>query len=286
MAQLQKYFTSIVLAGYAFFLASLLTTGKINRFINPRLSYLSVLTVLMLGGMFLASLRRVSQAEHGHHHHDPEHGHCECGRHNPEHFSKANLLLLLPLLLSLFIPAETISYQPSTVSSSPPPGSGQTQTEITAPSGIVADRQRLPPIKEGIGLQYEEYTQLDIGNILFDLRQAPKDKLVGSKIFLQGLAARFPELQEDEIVVYRMVISCCVADGLPLGVIVRLPEGTKFNTGEWIGVEGTIELIPFKDELKRIEPVVYMVPPEKIMPYFTADKAYKVAKPELEYLFP
>lgn len=276
----------MVLAGYALFLASLLATGKISRFINPRLAYLSVLTVLLLGGMLLASLRRIGQAETGHHHEHEDDGHCECGRHNPERFSKANLLLLLPLLLALVIPAETISYQPSTASSSPPPESGQIQTEITAPFGTAADWQPLPPVEKGIGLQYEEYTQLDIGNILFDLRQAPKDKLAGSKIFLQGLVARFPELREDEIVVYRMVISCCAADGLPLGVIVRLPEGTKFSPGEWIGVEGRIELTPFKDELKRIEPVVYMVPPEKIMPYLTADRAYQMPKPELEYLFP
>lgn len=282
MEKLKRFYTSIVLAGYITLLFSLLATGNIRRFINPKLSYLSVLALLMLGGMFLASLRQNKKQDH-HENHDH---HCECCRHEAESFPKVNLILLLPLFLSMFVTAETISYQPSNTESGSLPEPKPAQTQISVPSGAPANWRLEIEKGESALVEYEEYTQLDIGNILFDKRQAFKDKLTGSNIYLQGLVVGFPELKAGEIVVYRMVISCCAADSLPLGVIVKLPEGSRFNDGEWIGVEGAVQLLPFKDEWKRIEPVAYMTPPERIAPYFIATKAYRMPKPEQLYLFP
>ncbi len=278
MEKLKKHYTSIVLAGYIIFLFVLLATGNIRRFINPRLSFLSVLALLMFSAMFFASLRK--DAKHDKHEH-----HCECCHHEMEHFSKANLILLLPLFLAICVAPETLSYQASNTDALPPLGSGSSQIQITAPSGPLPDMKLIVPAEQPVPVKYEEYTQLDIGNILFDTRKSAKQKLTGSKVFLQGLVLRSPELNADEVVVYRMVISCCVADGIPLGVTVKLPEGTQFNNGEWIGVEGTIQWAPFRDELKNIEPVVYMVPPEKTFAYFTATRAYRMEAPREQYLF-
>jgi hypothetical protein len=134
-------------------------------------------------------------------------------------------------------------------------------------------------------VEYKEYTQLKIGEILFSTSKAPKQKLLRSKIFFKGKVLKSPLLKRDEIVVYRMVITCCAADALPLGILVKLPEKTVFYHGEWVGVEGMLQLLPFNTKLKRIEPVVNMVPPDKFYPYFTATKAYKVKIPKDEYLY-
>lgn len=132
---------------------------------------------------------------------------------------------------------------------------------------------------------YKEYTQLEIGDTLFDTPKAPKQKLLSSKIFLKGRLLKSPLLKTNEIVVYRIIITCCAADGIPLGILVKLPEKTPFRNGDWVGVEGTLQLLPFNEKLKTIEPLVNMVPPEKVSPYFTATKIYKVKTPPDEYLY-
>jgi hypothetical protein len=55
---------------------------------------------------------------------------------------------------------------------------------------------------------------------------------------------------------------------------------------QWVGVEGTVTLKPFPSGLKSLEPVANMVTPEKLFAYLTADRAYPVAAPSDEYLYP
>jgi uncharacterized membrane protein YcgQ (UPF0703/DUF1980 family) len=133
-----------------------------------------------------------------------------------------------------------------------------------------------------IPVKYKEYTQLAIEDILFN---APKTQELSSTIFLKGKVLRSPLLQNDEIIIYRMVITCCAADALPLGVLVKLPKKMDFHNEDWIGLEGVIQLLPFNENLKAIEPIANMIPPEKIYPYFTAAKAYKINTPPEEYLY-
>jgi len=132
---------------------------------------------------------------------------------------------------------------------------------------------------------YKEYTQLEIGDILFDTPKAPKQKLLNSKIFLKGKVLISPLLKKDEVVIYRMVITCCAADALPLGILAKLPEKMELYNEEWFGVEGTIQLRPYNESIKAIEPLANMVPPEKVFPYFMAAKAYKVNTPKDEYIY-
>ena len=132
---------------------------------------------------------------------------------------------------------------------------------------------------------YQEYSQLDIGIILCDGTKAPIQDLLNSKILIKGKILKSPQLKSDEVVVYRMVITCCAADALPSGVVVKLPEKTQFHDEDWVGVEGTIQLVPFDEKLKTIEPVTNMVPEGSAYPYLTATKAYKISAPATEYLY-
>jgi uncharacterized membrane protein YcgQ (UPF0703/DUF1980 family) len=136
-----------------------------------------------------------------------------------------------------------------------------------------------------VPVSLKEYTQLEIGDTLFDTPKVPKQKLLNSKIFLKGKILKSSLLKGDEIVVYRIIITCCAADGIPLGILVKLPEKMVFHDGEWVGVEGTIQLQRFNEKLKTIEPLTNMVSQEKTAPYFTATKAYKVKAPKDEYLY-
>jgi uncharacterized repeat protein (TIGR03943 family) len=132
---------------------------------------------------------------------------------------------------------------------------------------------------------YQEYTQLDIGDIISDGSKAPLQKLLNSKILLKGKVLKSSLLKNNEVVVYRMIITCCAADALPSGILVKLPEKIQFHDQDWVEVEGTLQLMPLDEKLKTIEPLAGMVPQGNVYPYFTATKTYKISAPSSEYLY-
>jgi Predicted permeases len=105
MNNLKKYYLTIVFIGYIVLLSFLLITGKIRNYINPVLSFLTVLTLLILTAMLVNNLLKTDRT---HPEHSPD---CHCGHH--EMLEKSSLLLLLPLLLPLIMPPQTLSYHAS-----------------------------------------------------------------------------------------------------------------------------------------------------------------------------
>jgi hypothetical protein len=143
-----------------------------------------------------------------------------------------------------------------------------------------------PHVQEIPGGEYTEYTQSQIGNIVYENDPSTIQKLITTKILLRGMLLHWDKLKANEVVIYRFMITCCTADGMPLGILVKLPPGMNFKERDWIQVEGTIELRPFTDDIKNIEPVAMTVPLSKQYPYFIATKAYKIQIPEEPYIFP
>ncbi len=237
----------------------------------------------------------------------------------------SSYILFLPLLLSMMVAPETLtyqanpnpngwSYQPQAVVTDnnsgngpdtaklgnylPRPGtviqqrpSGQSQpnagTATEADKYQIAAATAATKAKTTVAAgELPEYTQLQIGDIIFDTRKAPKQKLLGSEIRVIGKVMNSPLLQTDEIVVYRMIISCCAADGLPAGVLVKLPKPGVYQENDWVEVAGAIQLQPFDPKLKSLDPLAIMATPEKLFPYMTATVAAKVNPPQDEYLYP
>jgi putative membrane protein len=280
MKNFKNHFISIVLGSYIIFLLYLLTTGAIRKYINPRLSFLSVMALIILAAMLLFNFRKMNRrkpAHTAHDNYDTHDGvHCTCEHHHEEIFTKSSLILLLPMLLTLLIAPQTLSYQPANHTGA------NTQTNMIDDQAASSNQfNQGNPAPE-----YTEYNQLDIGDVVFGSDKTAKDKLVTTKVFLQGAVFRPKELKTDEAVLYRMVITCCAADGLPLGVLVKLPKNSRVKDGDWIGVEGTIQLLQYHYQFNNIEPLMNMVSLDKIYPYFTATRAYRTKMPADPYIFP
>ncbi len=339
MTKLKRYFITVNLSGYFIFLLFLLQTGSLRKYVNPRLSFLTVLTLVILGAMlfhnFASIVVRPKKHSHdkgcaGHHHEDDcdcghHHDDGDCGHHHAETVPMSSYILFLPLLLSMMVAPETLTYQanpnpnawsyqprsvtnnnsgnssnavnigdylpqPGTViQSQRPSGQGEPNAETVAGANEYQIAAGTDATKTKTTMdtgQLPEYTQLQIGDIIFDTPKAPKQKLLNSKIRLIGKVMKSPLLQEDEIVVYRMIISCCAADGLPAGVLVKLPKSGAYRENDWVGVEGSIQLLRFDPKLKNIDPLAIMATPEKLFPYMTATAAAKVTPPQDEYLYP
>lgn len=266
-------FVSLILAGYIVLLSYLLISGNISKYINPRLAFLSVMALLMLVGMLFFSLKWGHKTT-GHAHQ------CNCSHHDMEKLKKSNFILLLPILLAFMAPPQIISYQPVNNSDIIPP------SIKNQPSSAPESTKISSPQKGRLTTEYEECTQLEIVNIIFMNDEAAKQKLLNTKVMMQGMVLHWNQLKANEVIVYRMMIACCAADGLPLGILTKLPRDMNFNDGDWIRVEGTIQMLPFTDEIKNIEPVVVTVPVGNQYPYLTATNAYKINAPAEPYLFP
>jgi uncharacterized protein len=104
MKNLNKLYLTIVFIGYIVLLSFLLITGNIRNYINPMLSFLTVLTLFILMAMLVNNLRNTNVK---HLDHSPD---CHC---HHEQFEKTSLLLLLPLLLPIVVPPQALSYQAS-----------------------------------------------------------------------------------------------------------------------------------------------------------------------------
>jgi uncharacterized repeat protein (TIGR03943 family) len=293
MKKVKVNFITVVLSCYILYLSVLIRTGQIKRFINPRLSSLTILAILILAVMLIYNLKTAFSSadthEHSHEHSDG----CECCHGHTDKTKPGNYLLLLPILLSLFIPPQNMnsnlqsnsrSKPGDNLSDSAPPNSGNTYMITDS----AANREQVQTLatKQPETPEIPEYTQLMIGNILFNASKAPKEKMLKSKIRLIGEVFQGNLLKPDEIVLYRVVIVCCAADGVAAGVLVKLPDKTDFRNGEWVGVEGTIALKPFPKRLAAMDVLTAMVTPEKQFAYFTAVKAYRIDPPNNQYLYP
>lgn len=62
-----------------------------------------------------------------------------------------------------------------------------------------------------------------------------------------GFIYREPYMSDDEFMVARFTISCCVADAFAIGLPVRMEGAAAYNTGAWVEVEGTFQAGTFDD---------------------------------------
>lgn len=273
MKSLKLWFISLVLSGYIVFLIYLLSTGTISKYINPRLSFLSVIALGMLAGMLFFSLRKQRERNaHAHHH-------CNCHHHQMENFRNSSLILLLPILLAFTVAPRILSYQ--TVNT----GGLTQQSGINQPQPV-SGTGKLSPENGTAPVSFTEYTQSNIGNLIFSNDASDLQKLVNTKIFLKGMVFHSDKLKPNEIIVYRVLITCCTADGMSLGILVKLPDKMDFPDDAWVGVEGDIQLLPITDELQNIELIANLAPLGGKYPYFTAKNAYVVPMPAEPYLYP
>ena len=47
----------------------------------------------------------------------------------------------------------------------------------------------------------------------------------------------------EHFVLFRFVITCCVADAYPRGILVEYPEEARFAKGTWVEVRGVVDVI-------------------------------------------
>lgn len=107
---------------------------------------------------------------------------------------------------------------------------------------------------------------------LLAFQQAPgPDAFKGQEAKVTGFVYRDERLTGDLFMVGRFIVSCCVADATPVGLVVRWPQADSLENDAWVEVTGHLTPGSFAGE-----PVVILV----------ADTVAPALVPDQPYLYP
>lgn len=103
-----------------------------------------------------------------------------------------------------------------------------------------------------------------------ELTDFPNDYL-GKKVSLTGFVFRSPGLTNQQFSLVRYVMTCCVADSLPYGIMCEFKNAKKYPDGTWLTIEGILQIGKYKD---------------LDTPYINISSVNQISVPENPYIFP
>ena len=214
-----RLFRAAILFGVAGLIAKLFATGQMVKYMSPSLDALTAATgvvMAVMGVMELIQSRdpdRTHAAGHGHHH---ESGGIEQ--------ALTYLLVLAPLVLGLVVTPRALGssalsgdHMASLLLAFPP-------TSTPAPSGA-------PPVASR--------PITDVPELLAYLRRAGESG-VGQHVRASGLVVRNGTLGSNEFALLRYSLVHCVADAVPVGLLVVTSLDPGVASDGWVEVEGVL----------------------------------------------
>ncbi|MBA4493340.1 TIGR03943 family putative permease subunit [Paenactinomyces guangxiensis] len=256
--------------GTAVMLISLLLSGEISLFVNPRLKWLVALSILMLIILGLVQLWNLKAEEM---HHIGFWGYA---------------LVLLPILMFFFLPPKAldaniaakkgVSYlTPQAIASQQKlAGKNQANNNSTQDSKDQNEQdQETATNKEpefaNIENPYKKFvkqikaepvitlTEKNYADYLNTINMYPKE-FSGKKIRLIGFVYRDETLKKNEFVIGRFTVTCCTADAGVVGLLTTYPGAQHLKLDQWIEATGTVQ---------TIQPEGYDMPVIKLTSYKT-----------------
>ncbi|WP_100372566.1 TIGR03943 family putative permease subunit [Bacillus sp. FJAT-45037] len=109
-----------------------------------------------------------------------------------------------------------------------------------------------------------EENYLDVMTVL-DLHL---DRFLGHQIEMVGFVYREPEFADDQLVVARFGMTCCVADASVYGTMIEYDKASTYENDTWVRVEGTISKTSYNDfHIPLLQQATITVVPEPETPY-------------------
>lgn len=238
---------ALILAGLGVFLLEKIWSGTLYWYINSR--FLPLILLAALGLLILAQTilprRRPAGVEPEHDHHSHDHGEAAP--------AWGLFAVALPVILGLLIPARPLgaaAIANKGVNTSAPlvAGGGQTVTLDIAP----VDRNILDWVR------------------MFNYASDPAS-LSGQPADVIGFVYQDSRLGQNEFLVGRFAINCCVADALAIGMAVQWPGASSLAANSWVRVRGPVEASTVGGQ--RI-------------PLIRAESVDQVPEPAQPYLYP
>jgi uncharacterized repeat protein (TIGR03943 family) len=244
--RLYRNLQALILAGLGIFLLQKIWSGTLYWYISNRFMLLTLLAAIAFLLMAQSILRKrkpggVAEAEHSHAHDDHAHG---------ETAPVWGLVVVaLPILLGLLIPAKPLG-------AAAVANKGINTSAPLAASGNSVKLELAPKER----------------NILDWIRAfnyaADSTRLSGQPADVIGFVYQDSRLGQDEFLVGRFTINCCVADALAIGMVVKWSGAESLPANSWVRVNGSIDSTLIDGQrLPLIKAVSVENVPEPSQPY-------------------
>lgn len=211
---------ALVLIGFAIYFTQKFVSGTLYYYISPRFGWLTILAVILLI-LLAGSYNMVGKDSQEHHHHD-DHVHDHEGHSHGKFTWFALGIVALPLILGVVIP------------SNPLDASAVATRGVTTNLTVAAEDDG-----QVLGLVPSERNVLDWVRAM-SLNPDPAS-LNGQEANLVGFVYRDIQFTDDQMMVARFTLSCCVADATAIGVVVQSDVAAQFEQDTWVQVTGTFQ---------------------------------------------
>lgn len=232
------YTKAALLIGLGVYFVWVIASGSLANYINERfawLSYLAAAVFLLLGAWNVALLLR---------------GKSDSTDHHGNTMSWGTLAIVaIPLVLGTLVPSRPLGAE----------AVGSISITNAAAAANVAEFT-IDPLKRNV------LDWLRVFNSVTDFNE-----LDGEQADLIGFIYREPTFGDDQFMIARYSISCCVADASALGVPATWADTAALEQGQWVRVQGAFQTGSFRDNVLPILQVASIEP---------------IEQPEHPYLYP
>ncbi len=244
---MQRLLKIFIFLAMAVFLVTRVTSGTINFYLNQRYVPLTILAAVGFGLLALGHWRgqTATQDESPN---DHDHGH----DHDHTLGWIGLVIVILPLILGYVIKPQPLG------------ATAMTNREVSVGSLMSV---AAPDGNQSMGLVAGEKNIMDW---LSDFQRYDTAVFTGEEAHIIGFVYRDERFPEDTFMVSRFVLSCCVADAAPIGLIVRQPNASEFVADQWVDVNGRFE-VGYFDEIE--------------MPILVAESIEETSSPKQPYLY-
>jgi len=241
---------ALLLLGLALFLYTRLAGGTLFFYINERFAAYTMLAIvgLILVGVSYRPLGRKQTTLDGSpvaiddivdHNHDQGHGH--------DHALTLSgaLLILLPMVLGVLVPPQPLGAA----------ALANREVNVTMQGSALPAAVRAAADKNAVDKNVLDWLNTFAGT------PDPVRTFAGQPATVVGFVFRDARFAENQFMVTRFVVSCCVADANVAGMVVRWPAAATLPADQWVTVSGVLEAGALGDQpvpvlaAQRVEPV-------------------------------
>lgn len=229
----KEWLKTFVLLGLGLYMAVLIITGSINNYMNQRFQWLVALAAVLFLLLGMWSLYRLWCLKPQQHVLDDNLNISHEG-HDHTRLSWGTLFVaMIPLAFAVLLPSRPLGAEAIT--------GGLSLNTVGVADASSASRA---PIDRNILDWLREFNRVGI-----------PATFNGAEADLTGFIYREPFMAEDQFMVARFTVSCCVADAFAIGIPVQAADASQYPTGEWVRVRGTFTAGRFgEDQMPILRP--------------------------------
>lgn len=234
----QEWIKGAVLIGLSLYFAVVILSGNLTNYINYRFAWLSYLAVIIFGALAAATFYGALR----------NHGPARDYTHETITWPII-LLVAFPLVLGTVVPSQPLG--------------------AAAVDGNIVTRVATVNTAASITKDPLQRNVLDWLRVFNDSTNPAEFN--GQQADVVGFVYREPGFAEDQFMVARFTVACCVADASAIGLPVIWAGAGEIADGEWVQVRGTFEAGTFR---------------ETFLPMLRANTLEVVEQPKHPYLYP